>query len=166
MTLAAIGAALVATGCGGGGSQSSRSTAASDEPLTKRELIASGDSICGQAGEQFQELQQSPPTTAQGAAELTQKLIDIQQSELSRLRDLNAPASLQSSLDGYLKALEKNIAVLKQGLRAAQQNDAAAYAKAQAKAVREQVERLQLARAVGFKECSRPAGTAPGNAGG
>jgi hypothetical protein len=166
VALAAVGAALVATGCGGGGGESTTSTAASDEPLTKRELIARGDSICGQAGDQFQELRQSPPTTAEGAAELTQKLIDIQQGELSRLRDLNAPAPLQSSLDDYLKALEKNIAVLKQGLRAAQQNDAAGYAEAQAQTVREQVERLQLARAVGFKECSRPAGTAPGNAGG
>ena len=166
MALAAIGAALVATGCGGGGSEGSTSTAASDEPLTKQELIARGDSICADASDQFQELRQSPPTTAEGAAELTQKLIDIQQSELSRLRDLSAPAPLRSSLDDYLNALERNIAVLQQGLRAAQQNDAAAYAKAQAKTVREQVERLQLARAVGFKECSRPAGTAPGNAGG
>jgi hypothetical protein len=163
--LAAIGAALIVVGCGGGGSQGSASTA-SDEPLTKRELVARGDSICGQAGEQFQELRQSPPTTPEGAADLTQKLIDIQQSELTRIRDLNAPASLRSSLRDYLRSLEKNIAVLKQGLRAAQRNDAAAYARAQAKTVREQVERLELARAVGFKKCSRPAGAAPSNAGG
>jgi hypothetical protein len=163
--LAVVAAALVLGGCGGGGG-SSTSTTASGEPLTKQELIAKGDSICQQAREQFQQLQQSPPTTAEGAATLTQKLIDITDSELAQLRDLSPPSSLQSSLDDYLKALEKNVAILRQGLKAAQANDATGYAKAQAKTVSQQVERLQLARAVGFKECSRPAGTAAGSTGG
>jgi hypothetical protein len=163
--LAAFAAALPMAGCGGGG-ESSTSTTASGEPLTKQELIAKGDAICKQARTQFEQLQQNPPTTPQGAATLTQKLIDISETELSQLRDLNPPASLKSSLDDYVGALDKNIRVLKQGLKAAQQNDATGYAKAQAETVSEQVKRLQLARAVGFEECSRPAGTAPGSASG
>jgi len=164
VTLAVVVPVLVA-GCGGGG-ESSTSTTTGGEPLTKDALIAQGDAICRQALEKFQQLQQNPPTTAEDAATLTQQLIDITETELSQLRDLNPPATLQSSLDDYLNALDKNIAVLKQGLKAAQQNDAPGYAKAQAKTVSQQVERLQLARAVGFEECSRPAGTAPSASGG
>ena len=114
----------------------------------------------------FAQLQQSPPTTPESAVTFTQKLIHIQETELSQLRGLNPPASLKSSLDHYVGALEKNIGVLKKGLKAAQQNDATGYAKAQAETVSEQVKRLQLARAVGFKECSRPAGTAAGSVSG
>jgi hypothetical protein len=162
--LALCAATLAIAGCGGGGS--SPSTTSTGEPLTKQDLIAKGDAICRQALAQFQQLQQNPPTTAEGAATLTQKLIDISETELNGLRDLAPPASLQSNLDAYLKALETNIAILKRGLKAAQQNDAAGYAKAQAQTVSAQVKRLQLARAVGFQECSRPAGTASGSSGG
>jgi predicted transcriptional regulator len=161
---AAAVSAVVLAGCGGGGS--STSTAASGEALSKQELIAKGDAICRQAREQFQQLQQNPPTTAEDAAALTQKLIDITESELSQLRQLTPPASAESSMDDYLKAMEKNVGVLKQGLKAAQQGDATGYAEAQAKTVSQQVERLQLARSVGFNECSRPAGTAPSGTGG
>jgi hypothetical protein len=163
--LAVVAAALVLGGCGGG-SGSSTSTTASGEPLKKPELIAQGDAICRQAADQFTQLQQNPPTTAETTVTFTQNLIDIQENQLSQLRELNPPASVRSSLDDYLKALEKNIAILRQGLKAAQRNDATGYAKAQAKTVSRQVERLQLARAVGFEECSRPAGTAAGTTGG
>jgi hypothetical protein len=161
----ALAAGLIVAGCGGGGGSSS-STTTNAEPLTKQELIAKGDAICKQALGEFQQLQQNPPTTAEDAATLTQNLIDITQTELTQLRELTPPSTLESSLDDYLEALDKNIAVLKQGLEAAQHNDATGYAKAQAKTVSTQVERLQLARAVGFEECSRPAGTASGSAGG
>jgi hypothetical protein len=163
---AAIGIALLAflVGCGGGSDTSSTSTRG-DEELTKSEFVARGDAICKDAHDEFAQLQQNPPTTAEGAATLAQRVIDITERELSQLRELNAPATVQPDLDKYLQALEKNVAILKQGLEAAQQNDATGYAKAQAKTVKEQVNRLQLAQAVGFKECSRPAGIAPGSTG-
>jgi hypothetical protein len=164
--LAVLAAGLALAGCGGGSGSSTSTTTAGGEQLTKQELIAQGDSICQRASDDFEQLQQNPPTTAEGAATLTQRLIDITETQVSQLRELTPPPALQSSLDDYLKALDKNIAVLKQGLKAAQQNDAPGYAKAQAKTVKDQVQRLELARAVGFKECSRPAGTAPGSAGG
>jgi hypothetical protein len=163
--MAALAGVLTLAGCGGGG-ESSTSTTASGAPLTKQELVAKGDAICNRANNVFAQLQQSPPTTPESAVTFTQKLIHIQETELGQLRDLNPPASLKSSLDHYVGALEKNIGVLKKGLKAAQQNDATGYAKAQAETVSEQVKRLQLARAVGFKECSRPAGTAAGSVSG
>lgn len=163
--LAAVAAAVVLTACGGGDGTTA-STGAGGEPLSKQDLIAKGDAVCQHAREEFQQLQQSPPKSAEDAAALTQKLIDITETEITQLRALTPPDSLQSNMDAYLKALEKNVGVLKQGLKAAQQGDAAGYAKAQAKTVSQQVERLQLARGVGFTECSRPAGTAPSGSGG
>jgi hypothetical protein len=160
-------AVLVAFGfaaCGGGGGASSTSTS-TDAALSKSELIAKGDAICKDAHDRFAELQGSPPTTAEETATFTQRLIDITESEVSQLRALNPPSSVKPSLDQYLSAMDKNVAVLKQGLNAAQQSDATAYAQAQAKAVQDQVKRLQFAQAVGFKECSRPAGTGPSSTG-
>jgi hypothetical protein len=165
ITCAVLGisvAALLAA-CGGGGSDTTSTTGG--EELSKSQLIAQGDAICKDAHDRFAELQGSPPTTPEETATFTQRLIDITATEVDQLRALNPPASVKPALDDYLNALDQNIAVLKQGLAAAQQSDATAYAKAQAKAVKDQVERLQLAQAVGFKECSRPAGTAPSSAG-
>lgn len=165
ITCVALATLLIAllAGCGGGGTSSTTSTGG--EELSKSELIAKGDAICKDAHDRFAELQGSPPTTPEESATFTQRLIDITESEISQLRALNAPASVKPALDNYLKALDKNVAILKQGLAAARNSDATAYAKAQAKAVEDQVERLQLAQAVGFKECSRPAGTAPSSTG-
>jgi len=163
VALATLLLALLA-GCGGGGGSSTTSSTGGEE-LTKSELIAKGDAICKDASDRFAELQASPPTTAEETATFTQQLIDITESEVSQLRALAAPASVKPALDDYLKAMDKNVAVLKEGLAAAQRSDATAYANAQAKAVKDQVERLQLAQAVGFRECSRPAGTAPSSSG-
>jgi hypothetical protein len=159
-------AALVAAGlgaCGGGGGTST--TAGSSAALTKSQLIAQGDAICKDARNRFAQLQGSPPTTPEETATFTQELIDITESEVSQLRALNPPPDVKPALDRYLQAMDENIDVLKQGLRAAQRSDATAYAQAQAKAVQGQVKRLQYAQAVGFEECSRPAGTAPSGSG-
>lgn len=166
LTSAAAIGALIAVGlaaCGGGGSTTS--TTSTKTALTKSQLIAQGDAICKQASDQDTQLRESPPTTAEEVATLTQGVIDIQERQLSQLRELNPPASLKSNLDDYLKALEKNITVLKQGLKAAKQNDITGYQQSQAKTAQGQVQRLELARAVGFKECSRPAGIPPARVG-
>jgi hypothetical protein len=166
MGCAALAVGIVVAGCGGGGANSTSTATTTGEVLSKQELVARGDEICKQARDRFAALQGSPPTTPEETATFTQHLIDITETELSELRSLSAPDSVRSALDDYLKSLDRNVAVLKQGLAAARKSDAAAYAQAQAKAVKGQVERLQLAQAVGFKECSRPAGTAPGSSGG
>jgi hypothetical protein len=144
---AALAAAALA-GCGGGGG---------GETLTKAEFVAAGDQICKDAHAQFAALQKNPPDTASEAATLTQKLIDISNTELDRIRALNAPSDVQPALDRYLKAREQGIALLNKGLAAAQDENARAYAAAQAEITKGQVKRLKLAQAVGFDECSRPA---------
>lgn len=123
--------------------------------LSKPEFIAKGDGICKDAHEQFAQLQQSPPSSAPEAVALTQRLIGISENELNQIRDLDAPPEVQPALDRYLRAREQGIGILRQGLEAAQNEDARAYAAAQAKITAGQVHRLKLAQAVGFSECSR-----------
>jgi hypothetical protein len=126
------------------------------DELTEQDLIAKGDEICSEAHDAFTDLQQRPPTTARAAADLTEQLIHISEDELDQLRDLNAPAELDDELDRYLASREEAIDLMHDGLDAANDDDAFAYADAQAKIAAGQVERLKLARAVGFTECSRP----------
>jgi hypothetical protein len=128
---------------------------ADDEELSEGEFLARGDEICREAHEEFESAQKQSPTTASEAADLTGDLIDISQSEVDQIRDLNAPASLQRPLQRYLDAREEGIAQLQKGLDAAEKSDAFAYGDAQAKVAADQVHRLQLAKEVGFKECSR-----------
>jgi predicted transcriptional regulator len=153
-------AALMATlaACGGGDDDT---TSAPQGELSRSELVAEGDAICQEASDRFAQAREAPPTTAEESATFTQGLIDITEDQVSRLRALDPPASLEPAMKRYLAALEANIATLREGLAAAEQNDATAYAEAQAKAVEGQVERLRLAQAVGFRTCSRPAGGGP-----
>ena len=85
--------------------------------LTKAEFIAKGDEVCNRAHDQFAELQQKPPNSAEGAAALTQNLIQISENELSQIRALDAPPEVEEALDRYLRAREQGIAVLEQGPR-------------------------------------------------
>jgi hypothetical protein len=141
-------AAAILAGCGGGGGG----------PLTKSEFIAQGDAICKQAHDQFAALQKNPPSSAPEYAAYTERSIAVVESEVTKIRDLDAPDEVRPALDRYLKALEQTIGFMKKGLHAAQNKDAQAFAAAQAQAAAGQVKRLKLAQAVGFTQCSRPVG--------
>jgi hypothetical protein len=141
---------FAASGCGSGGG----------EQLSKADFLAKGDAICKQAHDQFVQLQSDPPNTAGEAAALTDKLIKISRNELAQIDALNGPDELQAPLDRYLRAREDGIALLEKGLQAAEHKDAQGYASAQAKIAAGQVQRLKLAKAVGFTECSQPVGGA------
>lgn len=125
-----------------------------DEELSEAEFLARGDEICAQAHADFEGLQGSPPRTANEAAALTEELIGISRDELDAISGLDAPASLDLPLDRYMVAREDGISELREGLRAAGDGDAFAYADAQAKVAAKQLDRLQLAQRVGFQECS------------
>ncbi len=122
--------------------------------LSKAEFTARGDEVCERAHDQFAELQKEWPNSAEGAVALTQNLIEVSENELSQIRALDAPPEAQEALDQYLLAREQGISLLEQGLEAAQERDAGAYAAAQAEVAAGQVRRLKLAQAVGFSECS------------
>jgi hypothetical protein len=126
-----------------------------DEELGEADFLARGDEICREAHKEFEDLQRRAPTTASEAAELTDSLVEISEGELEQIRDLNAPASLERSLQRYLDAREEAIEQLHKGSEAAEDRDAGAYADAQAKVASEQVHRQKLAKRVGFDQCSK-----------
>jgi hypothetical protein len=144
----AVTAASIAllAGCGGG----------DGEELTEEEFLTQGDEICKEGRAQFAELQKDPPQSAAESAELTRQLIEITEAEIEDLRDLNAPGDSQEALDEYLASREAGLEILERGLQAAEDEDATAYAEAQAQIARSQVDRARLAERVGFSECSQP----------
>jgi hypothetical protein len=126
------------------------------DELPADEFLSRGDEICKEAHGAFKDLQGEAPSTAAEAAEMTGKLIDISEDEVDEIRDLDGPSDLEDALDTYLAAREDGIDLLRDGQEAADDQDAQAYAVAQAEVAHEQLGRLKLAQAVGFKECSRP----------
>jgi hypothetical protein len=127
-----------------------------DETLTERQFVTRADEVCGDAHDRFREAQRSRPQTAVQAQAETERLIATAEQELADLENLSEPASLSEPLSRYLAARDKGIELLRKGLEAARDNDGEAYATAQVELARGQLERLRLARQVGFSECSRP----------
>ena len=124
--------------------------------LSRSEFIARGDEICRQAQGDFTDVQKTTPeTTAPQAAVLTGKLIDISESEFNSINRLQAPADMRRDVDAYLKSREKGIQQLKDAYEAAQKDDFQAYNRAKIELARGQAHRTQLAKAVGFHECSQ-----------
>jgi hypothetical protein len=129
--------------------------APADDDLPEGEFLAQGDEICSRARDEFERLQRTKPRTPGEAEELTSALVDLATEELDRVRELSAPADLEPALDRYLKAREQGIEQMRAGLQATRDRDAFAYEKAQAEVADGQIHRLQLAKQVGFSECSQ-----------
>jgi hypothetical protein len=143
-------------GCGGGGQETGGGS------LTKAEVISQGDAICKRAREDFLAAEPPAPTSPERAAALQRALIRTSEEEVSRIRALAAPAEVEPALDRYLRARERGIALLKRGLEAAEREDLSSYAAAQRRVASGQLDRLNLARQVGFVDCSRPGGASSG----
>jgi hypothetical protein len=127
-----------------------------DEELSRAEFLAQGDEICVEAHEAFTDLQDQTPATAREAVDLTEQLINIAEDERDEIDDLNGPSELDDEVDAYLSGRQEGIDLLHRGLDAAEDDDGQTYAASQAKVAAQQLERLELAEAVGFTECSRP----------
>jgi hypothetical protein len=127
-----------------------------DDELSRAELIARGDEVCARAHDAFEELQRKPPQTAAQAEELTENLVGIAEDEFDEIAALDGPEDLDRRLDRYLDAREEGIDALAAGRDAAADGDPDAYVELQAEVAGAQDRRRDLARRVGFKECSRP----------
>lgn len=127
-----------------------------DEELSRADFLSQGDEICVEARDAFTELQAQTPATAREAVDLTDQLIGISEDEQDELSELNGPSDVDEAMGAYLSRRQEGIDELHRGLDAAEADDGQAYASAQAKVAAQQLERLDLARAVGFTECSRP----------
>ncbi|MBM3666837.1 MAG: hypothetical protein FJW90_05040 [Actinobacteria bacterium] len=141
----AAGLALVAAGCG-----------EDAERVSAEELIARGDAICVEGRREFERIQAQDAPNAVAVAAQVDALVEVATDELNELRTMRPPDELQERYDSYLAARGRALKLLLQGRDAAEAKDAEAYGRAQAKAAAEQQRRLELARAVGFEQCSKP----------
>ena len=141
---ALIGLLALAPGCG-----------SDTEQVSAQELISRGDEICAEGRKEFAEIQAQAPPNAAAAVDQTDGLVEVATDELNELRRIRPPDELQPRYDRYLEARGRALELLEQGRDAAEDKDAESYGEAQAKAAAEQAERLKLARAVGFKSCSK-----------
>jgi hypothetical protein len=121
-------------------------------------LIARGDEICRRAHEAFVDVQRETPETAEEAADLTARLVDIAEDETKEINALNGTAVFEAGIDKYLAAREEGIDAMRAGREAAEADDAQAYAQSQSDVAASQRERHQIARRIGFAVCSRPLG--------
>ena len=133
-----------------------------DDELTVEEFIAQGDQICGDAHDEFLDLQERTPRTPSDAAELTEALIEVAEEERGAIADLKEPESLSAQVERYLEARDRGIEILRDGVAAAEDADAEAYEALQAKLASTQREpRYAIAEEIGFEECSKPLTGAP-----
>lgn len=139
-----LAAAVLAAGCGG-----------SSAPLSAQELIAKGDALCQTEQQKFVEAQAAPPANAGDAADQTDELAGAAGAELDGLENLTPPAQLKQAYETYLDSIRRARGLLEKGRDAAGGQDASAYAKLQAELAADAKQREKLARAVGFKACSK-----------
>ena len=126
-----------------------------DDELSGAEFLARGDEICASAHDDFAEAQSKVSgQTPSEALALTEELIGIAEQELADIEQLAEPQQLTDDLERYLAARERAIETLREGRSAAEKADILEYESAQAKVARGQAKRLELAKAVGFSECS------------
>ncbi|MDX6615118.1 MAG: hypothetical protein QOD60_209 [Solirubrobacterales bacterium] len=156
--LAALGAAAfvaLVSGCGGGGGGTQ---------VSGPELITKGDELCRAEQQNFKQIQATPPANASAAADQTGQLVASAQKELDALRNLKPPGDLSSKYEAYLEAQQRALDLLEQGQKAAEQQDGNTYGKLQKQISDGAQKRHELARAVGFKNCSNPVAgsSAPG----
>jgi hypothetical protein len=153
--LAALGLLAIASAlasCGGSGGT----------PVTADELVAKGDAICAEGFDRFDAIQAETATTVSEYADQTGKLADSAQTELDALKDLEPPPAVAPKYDAYLAAKQRGVDLLKDGQKAAEQQDGNRFGKLQQEVEKTASTRRKLAQAVGFKVCSHPpAGSKP-----
>jgi serine/threonine-protein kinase len=166
-------AAVVALASGGGGSGPDTATGGAKagaaksndtpkaepkpapEPLSSSELVAEADAICAGSKakyiatrSEFDEGETTPDVA------YSKVLTGISTSAVRRFSSLTPPASLRRPYEEYVEAQERVKAYDRQALKAAEAGDTAAYLAARQRRDDEALERYELARAVGLRECS------------
>jgi hypothetical protein len=130
--------------------------------LSAQQFTHQGDEICAAAQGQVAEVQRHPPASRRDSVRFADRLLEIFDEEVARLRQLDPPEDRSDAFDRYLAARDDAITLLEQGRQAAVENDPQGYADAQAEVASGQVERAELARQVGLTACSRPLTGSPG----
>jgi hypothetical protein len=143
--LVALAGASAIAGCGG------------SDPVSAEELVEQADEICREVNEGFAEIQREPPANAADGAEQADGLLGVTSDAQDRLRDIEPPDELGDPYDRYLETRDEVGDALERGKQAAEDQDGAAYGRAQEEAAAEAPERRRLARELGFSVCSQSA---------
>jgi len=165
LALIAAIVAIVALASGGGGSSPDAPSAtggpAREKPeappkaLAKAELVAKANAICTDSKVTYvATLHEYPEGETTPSVPYSRILAGISTRAVRKLNTLTPPPSLSKAYDEYVASQERVKAYDRQALRAAESGDAAAYLTARESRDAGAAERYDLARAVGFEECS------------
>jgi hypothetical protein len=152
--LVAVPLALLAiSGCGGGGDDTTASTATTETTaaLTKAELIAEGDALCGEVNAAVGAVGSSE---AEVPEQITQ-VADLYTGLIENLKDLGAPDD-EAGYAEFIAAAEELAKVEGEVKLAAEREDTAALGEAATAATPALEEFESVAGEYGFEECSEP----------
>ena len=141
----------VAAGCGGG-----------KEQVTAAQLVQKGDQICREQQRKFTEIQAAPLVNASDGGDQAEALGDAAKNSLDDLRHFEPPQAQRVAYDRYLDAKDNALQYFDQAKDAADDLNGRAYSAAQTAEAAGAPERAQLAKALGFKDCSQGPGTGLG----
>lgn len=136
-------AVLALSGCGGSDS---------NEPLTQAELVAQADALCKQSKEDIDAIKD--PTDITSLATAINAQLKIIEATIDDLKALEPPENLASDYEAWLAALDEKLVVTKEARDAAETGVTAEVEKAVEKLDIDTSEEEELAKKIGFKECS------------
>jgi hypothetical protein len=161
----AVTVALVGGGGGGGSSppaapraskpatREQQAKAKSPLTLSKSELIAKADAICEESQNAYKSVRSKVDEESPDVA-YSVTLAGISTHGVERFKRLAPPAGVKTSFERYVRAQERVRRYDREALKAAETDDTSAYLAARASRDNEEAERYDLARAVGFEQCS------------
>jgi hypothetical protein len=137
--------AVLAAGCGGGGSSSKRLTAA--------DYASQADKICGKYTQQTKGL--ANPSNLSDLADVADKTLPILDNALTDLHKLRPPADEQATVDRWLTEVESLKRDLKEIRDKAKDNDMKGVQAVVPKATEHNAKANQLATQLGMSVCNK-----------
>jgi serine/threonine protein kinase len=177
LVAAVVVAIVLASGGGGDSTTPTESTVAQTQPqeetqqkpqqkpeekkqpkprtLTESQLIAKGDAVCEKSQDKFKRYAGNFPSGEEEPDQTySELLVSISKMAVSEFQALKPPPAASASYAAYVKAQEEVAGWDRDALKAAEADDATAYAEARATRDDTGEERTELAEAVGFHVCS------------
>ncbi|MET0305443.1 MAG: serine/threonine-protein kinase [Solirubrobacterales bacterium] len=147
--------ATTAANADGVGAKKAANEVSGPRPLSRSQLIAKADAICGESQRRYTEIRdlESEYSTDVPYAEA---LARTARTRVRELRGLTPPQGLAGPYEEYVEAQKRVYATDKQALAAARKGDAAGVEAARNQRDAEDALRERLAREIGFTVCSTP----------
>ena len=123
------------------------------EALSKPKLIAAADAVCADSQSRYLAIRDMASEMSADVP-YAEALARLAAERVRELRALTPPQGVANAYEEYVKAQERVHRTDKQALAAARKGDVAGVEAARGQRDAEKAERYELARAVGFQECS------------